>query len=276
MSEFKVDYGAVKQAATAEHVIAFYAIKGLHKRGSQQWRGLCPLCQASESFVFTANGGKDKLGAFHCFKCLAGGDQLELVSRLRGFGPRDVKGVYEAALELHAKLLGNSSNTSPSPNQQKKTAEPVKAKRVGFDIEAYIKSLDPDHAALKPSGLSPETLREWNCGYSSSGLNRGRLALPIANLAGEVSAFVGLALGEEQPKLTHPKDFDLGAALFGLTKLQRGEALILVKAPLDVLRAAEACVGNCLCFLTEDLSKDQLLLLAEVMAQFEAPSISFM
>ena len=43
MSEFKIDYAAVKQAATAEQVIAFYAIKGLDKRGGQQWRGDCPL-----------------------------------------------------------------------------------------------------------------------------------------------------------------------------------------------------------------------------------------
>ena len=174
MSEFKIDYMAVKQVATAEQVIAFYTIKGLHMRGSQQWRGDCPLCKASESFVFTANGGKDKLGSFHCFKCLSGGNQLELVSRLKGYGPKDVKGVYEAALELHTKFIGNSSNSSPSPNQEKQAAEPAKPKRAGFDAEAYIKSLDPDHAALKALGLTPETLRDWNSGYCSSGLNRRR------------------------------------------------------------------------------------------------------
>ena len=83
-------------------------------------------------------------------------------------------------------------------------------------------------------------------------------------------------LGDEPPKLTSPKGFNLSAEFFGLAKLQRGEALILVKAPLDVLRASEASVGNCLCFLTEELSKDQLLMLAHVMTQFEAPSIGFM
>ena len=276
MSEFKIDYVAVKQTATAEQVIAFYAIKGLHKRGSQQWRGVCPLCKASESFVFTANGGKDKLGAFHCFKCLSGGDQLELVSRLKGFGPKDVKGVYEAALELHTKFIGNNSNPSPSPNQEKKEAEPAKPKRAGFDAEAYAKSLDPEHAVLKVLGLASETLRDWNCGYSSSGLNRGRLALPIVSLTGEITSFVGVALGEEQPKLTCPKEFNPSGELFGLAKLQRGEALILVKTPLDVLLASEASVGNCVCALTDELVKDQLQLLMQIMDHYEAPSISFM
>ena len=118
-SEFKIEFDTAKKASPMDKVIAHLALQGLRPRGSKQWRGTCPFCKLTDCFVISADGGKDKLGAFHCFKCTAGGDQIELVSLVRGFPRRDAKGCFAAAKELHETFIGklglDSSNTSPAP-----------------------------------------------------------------------------------------------------------------------------------------------------------------
>ena len=150
-----VDFAEVKSAATVEQVIGFLGLKLTQKEDS--FRGVCPLCKSgSREFVIT---GSKKL--FHCFKCKKGGDMLKLVSEAKGIG------VKEAAAEL-AKACGVEKKPTLAPTEKK-----------AFDVDKYAEGLDPEHKALEPLGLSADTLRTWKAGYSATGVNRGRLALPI-------------------------------------------------------------------------------------------------
>jgi DNA primase len=53
-----------------------------HERRGQQWRGPCPLhgSRSASSRVFAAHLGKN---LFHCFRCGAGGNALDLWAALR-------------------------------------------------------------------------------------------------------------------------------------------------------------------------------------------------
>jgi hypothetical protein len=272
---YRIDFDEIKRSVSMETVMTFLSLTGLKQRGPKQWKGMCPFCKGADCFVVSADGGREKLGAFNCFKCPAGGDQIELVSMMRGNVRKDPKGSFAAAKELHERFLakggngggdaGNRSDTSPQPQRER---------RQGFDPEAYAKGLDPAHEALAPLGLAPETLREWKAGYASTGINRGRLALPVTATDGMILGFVGRTLKDETPALTAPNGLVLAEHIFGVDRIGEGQ-LILVRDPLAVLRAAEAGHANVVSFFTEEVTPAQVQMLAKVMIERRCDTLLF-
>lgn len=273
---YKVDFSEVKRSVHMEQIIQFLGLAGLKQRGPSQWKGACPFCRGLNCFVVSNDGGRDKTGAFNCFKCPAGGDQIELVSLVRGHPRRDGQGSLAAAKELHARFIAkgedgvgranreNTSNASPQPRRE----------RQGFDPEAYAKTLDPAHEALASLGLDAETLREWKAGYASSGVNRGRLALPVASRDGAILGFMGKGLGDVSPNLIFPNGLPPHEHIFGADRVAAGQ-LYLVRDPIDVLKACQSGCGNVVSFLTEEISGIQLESLAALMDERKCETLSF-
>lgn len=270
---YKINFDELKRTVSMETVIGFLNIRGLKQKNARQWKGTCPFCKGIDCFVVSSDGGRDKTGAFNCFKCPAGGDQIELVSLVRGHQRKDPQGAFAAAKELHEKFMaadvergaGNRSNASP---------QPLRERRAGFDPEAYAKTLDPAHAALAPFGIEAETFQQWKAGYASAGVHRGRLALPIVAKDGTVAGYIGRALSEGTPTLTFPNGFAPQDYLFGGERISKGH-LYLVRDPIDVLKAFETGCENTVCFLTEEISALQLECLAALMDERGCDGLSF-
>lgn len=159
----------------------------------------------------------------------------------------------------------SSSNSSPLPGKER---------RSGFDPEAYAKTLDPAHVALAALGVDPETYRQWKAGFASSGVNRGRLALPIAGKDGTVVGYFGRTTKDESPALTFPNGLNPQEHIFGADRVT-SEPLYLVRDPVAVLKAFEAGCGNAVCFLTEDIAAIQLEALAALMDERKCETLSF-
>ena len=266
----RVDFDEVRASVKMDSLIDYLALTGLRKKSDRQWKGNCPFCKSKYCFVITIDGGRDQMGAFNCFACTAGGDQLELVSLVRGNSRKDKQGVLAAARELHAHFLATSSgNTSSDTSPQPK---PQAEKKGAFDAEKYLKTLEPEHEAVSKLGVSAETLREWKAGYSASGVNRGRLALPITTTDGTIVGYMGMTLvGEEPPLKFHglnPAEY-----LFGADRVKEGE-LTVVRDAVAVLTAAENGVDNCVCFLTEALCVEQFEVLVALMHARGITSVS--
>jgi hypothetical protein len=272
----RIDFDEIKRLVSMEQVVAFLGIPALKPRGSRQWKGPCPFCKGLDCFVVSNDGGRDKTGAFNCFRCPAGGDQLELVSLMRGHPRRDRQGAFAAAKELHEKFLASaaasvsvagdaSSNRSPQPSRER---------RSGFDPDAYAKTLDPAHETLAGMGIDPETLRQWKAGYASTGVNRGRLALPIARKDGTIVGYFGRATKGESPTLTFPNGLDPREHIFGADRVT-SEPFYLVRDPIEVLKASDTGCGVAICFLTEDVAAIQLEALAALMDERKCESLSF-
>ena len=272
-TEYRIDFNEIKRAVSMDQVLGFLGIVGLRKTNARQWKGACPFCKGVDCFVVTNNGGKEKTGAFNCFKCPAGGDQIELVSLARGRGRKDRQGTFDAAKELHAKFFAtnsrgaaaDTSNTSPLPNRER---------RSGFDPEAYAKTLDPAHEALAAFGVDSETFRQWRAGYASTGVNKGRLAMAVVTPDGKIAGFVGRAVKDEFPTLTFPNGFDSQAFIYGADRVEAGP-LVLVRDPIDVLRATESGCEDVVCFLTQEISQQQLQNLCTLMLERKCPSLTF-
>lgn len=272
---YRIDFEEVKRAVSMERVIGFLSLAGLKQKSARQWKGACPFCKNLDCFVITNDGGRDKMGAFNCFCCPAGGDQIELISMVRGNPRKDPQGAYAAAKELHEAFLGGAASAAQPPaNRSDNYPQPQRERKTGFNSEAYLKGLDPAHQALAGIALDPETLRDWKAGYASSGVHRGRLALPIIGSDGAIIGFFGRSLKDETPMLTFPNGLDPSTHIFGADRVKAGH-LTLLRDPLDVLRAAESGCENVVAFLTEEITTLQLEGLAALMDQRKCESMSF-
>jgi len=251
-----VDFQLIKQAATVEQVIRFLNLTP--KQHGDTWRSACHLCKASDPRALVITTSKR---LFHCFKCKEGGDMLKLVAVSKEVSVRD------AAIEL-AKFCGvelvPGENGKSIPGTSTGTVPPS-SERKGFDAEKYAAGLDPAHALLEPIGVSPETYKAWKAGFSPSGVNRGRLALPVRTRDGAVIAYFGRALSDQtQPTLIFPNGVAPSEHIFGVDRVTEGD-LVLVRDPLDVLKAYENGIENVVSFLTESISSAQLQYLSALM-----------
>jgi hypothetical protein len=243
-----VDFAKIKQSVSIEQVADMLGLK--LSPNKDQLRGPCPITKSTDprSFVITPSKG-----VFYSFKEGKGGDALTLVSKVRGCSIR------EAAEAISAHFGADKTDVSPQPAQQKE-----KEKKPGFDAERYLASLDPAHASLEPVGVSPETLKAWKAGYSPSGVNRGRLALPIHGKDDSIVGYIGMALSEQQPFLIFPNGIVPSEYIFGSQRVAKGD-LYLVRTPLDVLKAWDNGADNVVSFLTEGVTSAQLQYLSALM-----------
>lgn len=200
-------------------------------------------------------------GLFCCFgsRPSTGGDQIQLVAHVKDISVKEAAEFLAGTVPLSRDKTAPQNNKSPSTVP---TSPP--GRKPGFDVAAYAAKLDPGAPALAPLGISAETLKDWKAGYSNSGTNRGRLAIALHDRDGNTIGFAGRALSNEQPTLIIPNGINPQEIIFGSERVEQG-TLYLVRDVLDVLKAHESGVTNCVCFLTE-ITALQIEMLAALMA----------
>lgn len=256
---YALDFAQLKETVSIASVLTWLDVKT--KQHNDQLRGCCPICKNKNPKIFVATPSK---GLWFCFNGCKGGDVITLVAKVRGVSLKDAA----AEMAQHfTSLPGKVTIPQPPQNQQLR-------KSGGFDPELYAKTLNPMHEALAPLGLAPETIAAFGGGYSSSGLNRGKLALPVHDREGTVLAFIGRAIGDEQPALTCPTNFNLNV-LFNAHRVEGGDMVYVVRDVLDVLRAYETGVTNVVAVLT-DLTSDALDILSMFMTEKAIPSVDLL
>jgi DNA primase len=243
-----IDYAELKTRVSIHDAIQKLGLE--LKPAGHQLRGFCPQCKAGGDRALVITPDKS---LFYCFNAKTGGDQIALVAHLK-----EMK-INEAANWLAGTIPQNNKTKAAST-----TVPPAPSTKAGFDPEKYAERLDPSHAALEPLEIAPDTLKALKAGYASTGLNRGRLALPLYDSKGTLAAYCGRAIKEESPKLifpngTKPEDF-----IFNANRVAEGE-LYLMRDPLEVLRAVESGVTNAVCFLTDTVSAHQLEMLVALL-----------
>jgi DNA primase len=249
-----VDFAELKTRVSVDQAVQMLGLN-LVPHGSQH-RGPCPVCKSGGDRALVVTPAK---GLFYCFAAKIGGDVIALTAHIRGTT------VKEAADELN-RTFGTVQNSTSTVSKSRATAPKAQEarKQPAFDPEAYAARLDASHASLARLGISAETLKDWKAGYSNSGTNRGRLAIALHDRDGNVLGFAGRSLGDEQPALTLPNGINPQEIIFGGDRVEQG-TLYLVRDVLDVLKAHESGVTNCVCFLT-DISALQVEMLAALMA----------
>lgn len=243
-----IDYAELKTRVSIHDAIQKLGLE--LKPAGHQLRGFCPQCKAGGDRALVITPDKS---LFYCFSKKIGGDQIALVAHLKEMNTNEAANWLAGTVPRNVTTKFGSTTLPPAP--------PTKA---GFDLEKYAERLDPSHAALEPLGIAPDTLKALKAGYASTGLNRGRLALPLYDSKGNLAAYCGRAIKEENPKFifpngTKPEDF-----IFNSNQVAEGE-LYLMRDPLEVLRAVESGVSNAICFLTDTVSAHQLEMLTALL-----------
>jgi DNA primase len=256
-----IDFQELKDRVNITEVLRLLGIATKPHRA--QLRACCPIHKGADARGFVVTPAK---GLWYCFGGCGGGDMISLVAKVHGCDEKE-------AARFIAEGTGASSGNGTVPGNSNSSPQPKQERRRGFDPEAYAKGLDPAHAALAPLGIAPETFREWWAGYSAAGVNRGRLAFPIASKDGEILGYAGRLLGEGSPTLSFPNGLSPAEYIFGAHRVAEGE-LHLVRDPLDVLRAHENGVENVVAFLTETVSAQQLEMLSSLMDERKCEALS--
>ncbi|MBK7469686.1 MAG: hypothetical protein IPI73_02630 [Betaproteobacteria bacterium] len=132
--------------------------------------------------------------------------------------------------------------------------------------------LQAEQEGVQALGVSKETLEQFQAGFAPRGILRGRLAIPLRNNTGSLVAHVGRALGDEQPKLLFPRDFNPASVIFNGDKVDRGDFTYITDDPLQVLIAQQNGVPNVVAVLT-DMNSEVLSVLAVWMDEHGVVSI---
>jgi hypothetical protein len=210
-------------------------------------RGPCSACQQGGERALAITPSK---GLFMCFACPGdkskhgAADCIALVAHIRGVSQLDAAKL----LKKHFCTSGTVPTSSPAGTAQQIVPGQLHQipadTRPGFDPAAYAAKLDPLHASLASLGISPVVLTAYKAGYASSGLLRGRLAIPMHDLKGAIVGFCGRALDESEPRLLFPRNFNPQSVVFNGYQVHDTDFAYLCTDPLAVLRASENGVDN--------------------------------
>ena len=250
-----IDFAEVKSRVSIEEAAEKLGL--VLKPSAGKLRCACPVHSGGDRAIVIT----PEKGLFCCFgsRPSSGGDQIQLVAHIKCIDVQDAAVFLGGTVPL-------ARNKTPPQNNKSSSTVPTSppGRKPGFDVAAYAAKLDPGAPALASLGISAETLKDWKAGFSNSGTNRGRLAIALHDRSGTTIGFAGRALGDEQPALIIPNGINPQEIIFGAERVEEG-TLYLVRDVLDVLRAHENGIANCVCFLTE-ISGLQIEMLAALMA----------
>jgi len=276
-------------------VVSAY-VPTLRHRG-REWLGLCPFHdEKTASFYVIPHQRR-----YYCFGCRASGDAIKFVQEIdklsfveaadslarrlgRRFHGRETREerslrdrlheVNGVAAEYFHDLFRNSDRADGARRYVEGRGfgkESVSAFQVGYSLpewEALRKTLvsrgHPEGILLQ-AGL----LKERESGDGAYDRFRGRLMFPIRSAQGDVVAFGGRALGDDEPKyLNSPGTpvFDKGRTFYGLDRaadqIKRTGEAVVVEGYTDVVSCHQAGRTNVVATLGTALTGDHLRVLA--------------
>lgn len=261
----------------------------LRKRG-REYVGLCPF-HAEKTPSFSLNAEKQ---VWHCYGCDAGGDLITFVRRYENVEFPDALRMLatRAGVELRDSVeFGRRRSEREAIYEANAVAKShfVDALRKSSEAKDYVKQRGLDETTCETFGIgyAPDSwdgltgaltrahidlglaaraglisIRQDESGYID--FFRRRLMFPIFNLTGEVIAFGGRTLGDDQPKYLNTKNtpaYTKGQHVYGLQLARRAaaaqEAIIVVEGYLDCLMLHQAGFGNAVASLGTAFTVEQ-------------------
>lgn len=277
------------------------------RRAGGRWVAPCPFHQETKP-SFSVN---EEEGFFYCFGCQASGDLFDFYARINGLEFRDAleqlaeeAGVqldavrpnaretaardfrktalkmYEAAQKHFRSNLASpaGANCREYLKRRKLSAAAVNAFELGWSLPAWTGLAD----ALRKAGYSVKqgieagllAANDRGSGYDRF---RGRLIFPIKNMSGQVIAFGGRIIGQEDAakyiNSTESVLYKKGENLYGLFQARRDisvkKSVILTEGYMDVLTLHQFGYTNACGVLGTALTSEQVRRLAGFCSHIE-------
>lgn len=232
-----VDFKEIKEKVTIKMLLDHYQVE-LTKSG-KNYVGSCPIHKGTNPKQFSVNLERN---IWRCFgNCNKGGNALDLVCEMEG-------GIsaYGAAVKLsYWFALGALRSEEEKPAKEKKSKkdqELVRKKEekpeiINPPLSFELKDLDQDHPFFKENGIDLDVVEHFGLGFCRKGMMKNRIAIPIHNEDGELIAYCGRAVNEEQEKEdgkyklpSSEKGFYKSHVLYNLDRQNCPGELILVES----------------------------------------------
>ena len=257
-----VDFKTVKERVTIEELLNHYGLLDSLKRNGDTLTGQCPIHKGGSKTTFKVSLSKN---IWNCFGPCRGGNILDFVAELEKVEIRQA--ALLIAERFGVKSAAKSGKTTSRPAEKAKTPDrPAGASNPPLNF-ASLKNLDPKHAFVKQLGFKPATIEHFGAGYCTTGLMKGRIAIPIHNAHGELVAYAGKATkADEKERYKYPDGFRKDLEVYNLHRAaaaeRSGEAeLVITTGFLDVFRIHEAGYANVVALMGYGVSPEQLTLL---------------
>lgn len=263
-----VDFQKIKARVPIEAIVAHYSLP-LEETESGQLVGDCPFCGDGDADAERLKVTPDK-NAWKCWNCGKHGNNLDLVTLLEDMSlPKAAIHLAEAFEITDCELDPHSRRKkTPKANRQAvaKVATPKKHQAGAGDkteagrptlrhnppLEwAGLKNLDPADESLANIYIwLPEIATDFESGLCSRGMMKGRFAVPIHNIDGELLAYCGIDLEEHSAsrlKFPPADKYDPSLDLFNLHRAIKDPLYIetgVLDIVQDIIEAFTACDGG--------------------------------
>ena len=264
-----VDYKKIKATVTMEMVLKHYRLfDGLTKEPDKNALGPCPIHNGKNPRHLSVCLEKN---IWRCFgECDSGGNILDFVSKMEKCTIR------EAALFLEKHVLDQENEPAEQKEAETKTKEETKKdpqeviekkeeeEETGVNppLSFVLKSLDTEHPFFAENGIREETVEQFGMGYCNKGIMKGRIAIPIHDHQGQLVAYAGLAVSQEQAEeegsYKFPKNFCPEEIIFNLHRQEDNEIwLLIAEDPLAAILASQSGFRNTVALMTPELGLAQ-------------------
>lgn len=273
MSKTWINYKEIKEKVSLEAVLAQYGLLDSLRPSGPNLVGYCPIHKGSNSRQFSVNLER---GIYNCFgDCQGGGNVIDFVARMENVP------ASKAALLLKDWFLSESKTKDRKP--VRKAPVKGKAKKPGLVREKKegegdadtvnaplafkLKTVTREHPFFTEKGIEPETVEYFDLGYCERGMMKGRIAIPVHDEKGELVAYCGRAVTDDQAKQEGkyklPPNFNKSAVVYNLNRQQgQPDCLILVESYLSVFRLHQSGFPNVAALMGSSLSERQAELIS--------------
>ncbi|PYK50029.1 MAG: hypothetical protein DME20_05260 [Verrucomicrobia bacterium] len=233
----------IEQIAAANDIVEVIGSYFPLKRAGANFKALCPFHQEkTPSFIVSASRQ-----TFHCFGCGAGGSVFRFVMDYEhiDFPSAVRKLAARAGITAVEKSRGYGADDEERQRELRERLLKLHAEAAKWFHENLIKN----STASEGSGTAQRTAHA----KASYDRFRGRIMFPICNDVGEVIAFSGRLLEDEQGAakyLNSPETglFRKGSVLFGLDKTKRAlieaNCAVVCEGQLDLISLFESGITN--------------------------------
>lgn len=268
-----VDFKKIKETVSMEAVLKHYGIFDNMKKSGKNMISCCPIHNGSNSRQFSVNLEKN---LWNCFgNCKTGGNVLDFVSHMET-GSNDEENIRKAAIKLKEwfaieseseEKLSSTKKTKPNlekcnkSNQEKKDNESNEVKENKL-LKFELQSLNQEHKWFQERGINRETIEFFGLGFCSKGMMKDRIAIPVHNEKGELIAYSGRAITDEQAKedgkYKLPPNFYKSLVVYNLHRQEiEGKRLILVESYISVWWLYQAGISNVVALQGSKLCPEQ-------------------
>jgi DNA primase len=271
-----VSFEDIKKAVSLKMVLDRYGIE-LRKVGTDSLRGQCPLpmhgVDHKNRASFTATFTKGVGGAWACqsTSCTAarggkkGGNALDFVATMEGCSIR------EAAVRLQEWFaVPSGERVDAHPRNERTTEKPADLvpkeksetpEEANKPLTFELRGIDPTHPYLKDRGIIEDTTRAFGVGFfAGRGSMSGRVVFPIHNEKGELVAYAGRSIDEQEPRYKFPAGFHKALELYNLHRaLAEGNSrrrVVVVEGFFDCLKV-DAAGFPCVALMGSSMSEAQ-------------------